>query len=46
VSPAEVARLANALASLAVDSVPGAGHFLHEEQPQAVVAAVRRVLTP
>jgi pimeloyl-ACP methyl ester carboxylesterase len=26
-----------------VDSVPGVGHFLHEEQPQAVVAAVAAV---
>jgi len=26
-----------------VDTVPGAGHFLYEEQPAAVVAAVNRV---
>lgn len=43
VSTAEVAVLAGALTRFAVDSVPGVGHFLHEEQPQAVVAAVAAV---
>jgi len=38
----EVALLARTLAHFAVDSVPGAGHFLYEEQPAAVVASVRR----
>ncbi|OLB18416.1 MAG: hypothetical protein AUH12_02430 [Gemmatimonadetes bacterium 13_2_20CM_69_8] len=43
VSPEEVATLAGLLNSFAVDTVPGAGHFLYEEQPAAVVAAVNRV---
>ncbi len=38
----EVALLRRALPRFAVDSVPGAGHFLYEEQPIAVVAAVQR----
>src|SRR5437762_1348993 len=43
VSPAEVATLAGLLRSFAVDTVPGAGHFIYEEQPAAVVAAVQRL---
>src|SRR2546425_9077808 len=43
VSPEEVATLAGLLRSFAVDTVPGAGHFLYEEQPAAVVAAVNRL---
>jgi len=43
VSPVEVTALAGAVASFAVDSAPGAGHFVHEEQPEAVVAAVARL---
>src|SRR5579885_665071 len=38
--PEEVALLAAALPAFAVDTVTGAGHFLYEERPQAVVAAV------
>src|SRR5207244_5902600 len=40
VSPEEVATLAALLRSFAVDTVPGAGHFVHEERPDRVVAAV------
>lgn len=40
--PAELALLARSLAAFSVDTVPGAGHFLHEEQPGAVAAAVSR----
>lgn len=43
VSPVEVAALADAVASFAVDSALGAGHFVYEEQPEAVVAAVARL---
>ena len=43
VSAEEVAILTAALPVFAVDSVPGAGHFIYEEQPAAVVAAVRRL---
>lgn len=42
-APAEVALLRQRLILFAVDSVPGAGHFVYEEQPGAVVAAVRRL---
>ncbi len=35
-----VALLAETIADFTVDSVPGAGHFIHEESPQAVVVAV------
>src|SRR2546425_2750749 len=45
VSPEEVATLAGLLRWFAVDTVPGAGHFLYEEQPAAVVAAVNRLHT-
>jgi len=43
-SPAEVALLGAQVASFAVDSVPGAGLFVFEEQPAAVVAAVERLV--
>jgi len=43
VSPEEVATLAALLRSFAVDTVPGAGHFVYEERPDAVVAAVQRL---
>ena len=37
----ELALLRRTLPHFIVDSVPGAGHFLYEEQPAAVLAAVR-----
>ncbi|HEU4697633.1 MAG TPA: alpha/beta hydrolase [Gemmatimonadales bacterium] len=40
VGPVEAAALAAALPDFAVDSVPGAGQYLAEERPAAVVAAV------
>lgn len=40
--PAEVILLRRTLASFDVDSVWGAGHYVHEEQPGAVLEAVRR----
>jgi pimeloyl-ACP methyl ester carboxylesterase len=39
----EVDLLHRVLTSFAVDSVPGAGHWLQEERPQAVVESVRRL---
>jgi pimeloyl-ACP methyl ester carboxylesterase len=42
VGPDEIVLLARVLPHFILDSVPGAGDFLYEEQPQAVVAAVRR----
>src|SRR5437016_8994048 len=43
VSPQEVALMNHALVSFAVDSEPGAGHYLQEERPAAVVSAVERL---
>ena len=43
VGATEVKVLQRTLRSFALDSVLGAGHFLQEEQPLAVVAAVARV---
>jgi pimeloyl-ACP methyl ester carboxylesterase len=40
---AEVVLLRERLVMFAVDSVPGAGHFLYEERPAAVVAAVKQL---
>jgi pimeloyl-ACP methyl ester carboxylesterase len=40
---AEIALLAQRLETFALDSVPGAGHFLYEERPDVVVSAVQRV---
>ena len=39
----EVALLARVLPRFTIDSIPGAGHFMQEERPDVVVAAVRRV---
>src|SRR5947207_3487886 len=39
----EVRLLEHTLRSFALDSVPGAGHFIYEEQPRAVLAAVTRL---
>jgi pimeloyl-ACP methyl ester carboxylesterase len=38
--PEEVTLLQHSLRSFAVDSVPGAGHYIFEEQPRAVLEAV------
>src|SRR5438128_1410809 len=42
---AEVRVLAARLPAFTVDTVSGAGHFLYEEQPQAVFAAIERAET-
>jgi pimeloyl-ACP methyl ester carboxylesterase len=39
----DIAVLAAGLGTFAVDTVPGAGHFLYEERPEVVVAAVKQV---
>lgn len=39
----EVTALAEGLPAFTVDSIPGVGHYIHEEQPELVVAAVARV---
>src|SRR5947207_9436873 len=43
VGATEVKVLQRTLRSFALDSVPGAGHFLYEEQPEAVVAVLGRL---
>jgi pimeloyl-ACP methyl ester carboxylesterase len=43
VPPQEVALMSHAIRSFAVDSQPGAGHYLQEERPAAVVSAVEQL---
>jgi len=43
VPPQEVALMNHAIASFAVDSEAGAGHYLQEERPAAIVTAVERL---
>ena len=45
VGATEVALLGRSVRSFALDSVPGAGHFIYEEQPAAVLAALGRLQT-
>lgn len=42
VGPEEVAELAREVPRFSVDSVPGAGHYLQEEQPEAVLRILER----
>jgi pimeloyl-ACP methyl ester carboxylesterase len=42
-SAKEVATLISSLPQLAVDTIPGVGHYVQEEQPDAVVRAVGEV---
>ena len=42
----EVMVLAEALPAFILDSIPGVGHFIQEERPEVVVAAVARMRTP
>lgn len=41
--PGEVALLTERLPFVAVDTIPGVGHFPHEEAPERVVEAVERI---
>lgn len=41
--PSEVALLRSRVSGLAVDTVPRAGHYIHEERPEAVLQAVEQV---
>lgn len=43
IGSAEIAQLAAGLPVFAADTVAGAGHFIHEERPGAVIAGVRRL---
>jgi pimeloyl-ACP methyl ester carboxylesterase len=43
VGATEVALLGRTVRSFALDSVPGAGHFIYEERPDAVLAALARL---
>lgn len=43
IAPEEVARLAASLPDFAADTIAGAGHYIQEERPDRVVAAVRRL---
>lgn len=43
VPPDDVELLRRTLLSFEIDSVPGSGHYIYEEQPAAVVAAVERI---
>lgn len=43
VTPEEVTQLKNEIRSFAVDSIPGSGQFIHEEQPDVVVVAVTKL---
>ena len=43
VPPGDVDVLRRGLSSFTIDSIPGSGHYIHEEHPEAVVAAVERI---
>jgi len=45
VKDADVALLQQSLRAFAIDSIPGAGHYLHEERPDVVVDAVVRLVS-
>ena len=45
VNSADVALLQDSLSAFTLDSIPGAGHYLHEERPDVVVEAVARLET-
>jgi pimeloyl-ACP methyl ester carboxylesterase len=40
ITPDEITELKRAIGNFGVDSIPGSGQFIHEEQPDAVLAAV------
>jgi pimeloyl-ACP methyl ester carboxylesterase len=46
VHPDELALLENTVPHFSLDSIPGAGHFLYEERPDAVLALVLAAAAP
>jgi hypothetical protein len=46
IKPEEIELLRSELPDFAIDSVQGAGQYVHEEQPEAVIAAVERMSAP
>jgi pimeloyl-ACP methyl ester carboxylesterase len=46
VDPAEVELLSHRLQHFSVISVPGVGHFIQEERPAVILAAVERMVAP
>jgi pimeloyl-ACP methyl ester carboxylesterase len=40
ITPDEITELKGAIGDFGVDSIPGSGQFIHEEQPDSVLAAV------
>lgn len=40
ITPDEITELKDTIGDFGVDSIPGSGQFIHEEQPDSVVAAV------
>jgi pimeloyl-ACP methyl ester carboxylesterase len=42
IAPEQIKLLATRVPGFAMDRIPGAGHYLFEEAPAAVVAAIRR----
>jgi pimeloyl-ACP methyl ester carboxylesterase len=44
VSPDEVSLLEHTLPQFSLDSIPGAGHFLYEERPDAVLAVMMQAV--
>lgn len=43
VAPEEIEKLRRSLPAFSVDTVPGAGHYLHEERPAAVLDALQHL---
>ena len=39
----QIEALQSQLPQLTVETLPGAGHYVHEEQPDAVAAAIERI---
>ena len=46
VAPKQVELLGSHLALFAIDSVPGAGQYLFEEQPASVVSIISSMMPP
>ncbi|HSE44067.1 MAG TPA: hypothetical protein VLA89_01935, partial [Gemmatimonadales bacterium] len=46
IKPEEVELLRTELPDFAIDSIQGSGQYVHEEQPDAVIATVERMSAP